>query len=72
MKHISFGPCVALIGSMLISIPQGFAQNTATSEPLRFTVAPNAPSQIAMKTLPKATCVLHAEGDTAAEHSFKT
>jgi Peptidase A4 family len=72
MKHISFGPCVALIGAMLISIPQGFAQNTATSEPLRFTVAPNAPSQIEMKTLPKATCVLHAEGDTAAEHSFKT
>jgi hypothetical protein len=31
MKHIRFIPCVALIGSMLISVPQGFAQNTAAS-----------------------------------------
>jgi len=75
MKHIRFSPCVALIGSMLISVPQGFAQNTAasnSSEPVRLTVAPKASSRITMKTLPKATCVLHAEGDTAAEHSFKT
>jgi hypothetical protein len=74
MKYISYGPCVALIGSLLIGAPQGFAQNSAASipsEPLRLTVAPNASSRITMKTLPKATCVLHAEADNAAEHSFK-
>ncbi len=27
MKCISFGPCVALIGSVLISVPQGFSQD---------------------------------------------
>jgi len=73
MKCISFGPCVALIGSVLISVPQGFSQDAMfQSEPVRLTVAPKSSSRIAMKTLPKATCVLHAEGDTAAEHSFKT
>ncbi len=75
MKCIRFSPCVALIGSMLIGAPQGFAQNTAasnSSEPVRFTVAPNASSRIIMTTLPQATCVLHPEGDKAAGHSFKT
>jgi hypothetical protein len=75
MKCISFGPRVALIGSLLVSALQGFAQNTAasnSSEPVRLTVAPNSSSRITMKTLPKAICVLHAEGDSAAEHSFKT
>ena len=73
MKCISFGPCVALIGSVLISVPQGFSQDAMSqSEPVRLTVAPKSSSRITMKTLPKATCVLHAEGDTAAEHSFKT
>jgi len=75
MKCIRFSPCVALIGSILIGAPQGFAQNSAvsnSSEPVRLTVAPNASSPITMKTLPKATCVLHPEGDKAAGHSFKT
>jgi hypothetical protein len=73
MKCISFGPCVALIASVLISVPQGFSQDAMSqSEPVRLTVAPKSSSRITMKTLPKATCVLHAEGDTAAEHSFKT
>jgi Peptidase A4 family len=69
MNHIRFSPCVALATSMLISAGQGFAQNQ--SEPVRLTVAPNASSRITMQTLPKATCLLHPEGDKAAEHSFK-
>jgi hypothetical protein len=79
MKCIRFSPGVALIASMLMSAPQGFAQNVSQnsagsnqSEPVRLTVVPNASSRIVMKTLPQATCVLHAEGDSAAEHSFKT
>lgn len=69
MNHIRFSPCAALVASMLISVPQGFAQSP--SEPVRLTVAPNASSRITMQTLPQATCLLHAEGDKAAEHSFK-
>jgi hypothetical protein len=69
MNHIRFSPCAALVASMLISVPQGFAQNQ--SEPVRLTVAPNASSRITMQTLPQATCLLHAEGDKSAEHSFK-
>ena len=69
MKYISFGSCVALVGSLLVGAPRGIAQE---SEALRLTVAPNAASTITMKTLPKATCVLHLQGDTAPEHSFKT
>jgi hypothetical protein len=73
MNCISYVPCVALIGSLLIGVPQGFAQNaeSSPSEPLRLSVAPHTSSQIAMKTLPKATCVLHAQGDSDASHSFK-
>jgi hypothetical protein len=74
MKYIRYAPVAALIGTMLIGAPQGFAQNAETSspsEPVRLTVAPNTSSRIAMKTLPKATCVLHAEGDSDAAHSFK-
>src|SRR5258708_4636324 len=73
MNHIRFSPCAALVASMLISVPQGFAQNAVSnqSEPVRLTVAPNASSRITMQTLPKATCLLHAEGDKSAEHSFE-
>lgn len=72
MKLI-YSPCVALIGSLLIGSPQGLAQNaeSSPSEPLRLTVAPNTSSRIAMKTLPKATCVLHPDGDSEPSHSFK-
>jgi hypothetical protein len=72
MKYIRFSPCLALIGSMLIGA-QGFAQNNAGSNaPVRLTVAPSASSRVVMNTIPQATCVLHAEGDNAPEHSFKT
>ena len=73
VKLLSYGPCVALIGSLLIGSPQSFAQNAESSlaEPLRLTVAPQKSSRIAMKTLPKAVCVLHADGDSDTSHSLK-
>jgi hypothetical protein len=73
VKLLGCGPCVALIGSLLIGSPQGFAQNaeSSPSQPLRLTVAPQTSSRIAMKTLPKAVCVLHAEGDTESSRSLK-
>ena len=72
MKCIRFAPGVALIGSLLIGTPQGFSQNAETSEPLRLTVAPNTSSRVTMKALPQSVCVLHAEGDSDATHTFKT
>jgi hypothetical protein len=73
MKLLSYGPCVALIGSLLIGSPQSFAQNAESgpSEPLRLTVAPHTSSRIAMKTLPQATCLLHPDGDSDTSRSFK-
>ncbi len=73
VKLLSYGPCVALIGSLLIASPQGLAQNakSSPSAPLRLTVAPRTSSQIAMKTLPKAVCVLHGDADSDPSHSFK-
>ena len=74
MKTMSFGVFAALSVSLLIGAPQGFPQQSGDSTsrgPVRFTVAPNTSSRIAMKTLPKATCVVHATSDSAAEHSFK-
>jgi hypothetical protein len=74
MKNISLSPLAALIASWLIVTPQGFAQNLADSnpsEPARFTVAPHTSSRIAMKVLPKATCVLHPEGGSGNSHPLK-
>jgi hypothetical protein len=73
VKLLSYGPCVALIGSLLIGSPQGLAQNaeSSPSEPLRLTVAPHKSSRIAMKTLPKALCVLHVDGDSDTSNSLK-
>ena len=74
MKTIRFGAFVALSVSLLIATPQGFPQQSAdfTSRgPVRFTVAPNTSSHIAMKTLPKATCMVHATSDSDAEHEIK-
>jgi hypothetical protein len=73
VKLISYGSAAALIGSLLVGPPQSFAQDAESnaSVPLRLTVAPQTSSRIAMKTLPKAVCVLHAEGDSDASHSFK-
>jgi hypothetical protein len=58
---------------LLIGPPQGFAQGaeSSSSEPLRLTVAPHKSSRIAMKTLPKATCVLHMDGDNDTSCLFK-
>ena len=73
VKLITYGPCAALIGSLLIGSPQGFAQNAESSpnKPLRLTVAPKTSSRISMKTLPKALCLLHPEGDSAPSNPFK-
>jgi len=74
MKTISFGAFVALSLSVLIGEPQGLPQQPTDSNsrgPIRFTVAPNTSSHIAMMTLPKATCVVHAANDSGAEHSIK-
>jgi hypothetical protein len=71
MKYSKFGPLVSLIASFLVSVPGGFAQNQTATEPARFTVAPTKSSLVTLKTLPKATCVLHAEGANDAEHSLK-
>ena len=35
------------------------------------TVAPHTSSRIAMKTLPKAVCALHVDGDSDISRSFK-
>jgi hypothetical protein len=73
MKFISYGACVALIGSLPIWSPQSFAQNaeSSPSEPVRLTVIPHTSSRIAMNTLPKAVCVLHVDGDSDTSRSFK-
>src|ERR1700691_5498253 len=58
VKLLSYGPCVALIGSLLIGSPQGFAQNaeSSPSEPLRLTVAPHTssavPTELRWKLIP--------------------
>lgn len=73
VELIIYSLFVALIGALLIGVPQSFAQNaeSSPSEPLRLTVAPHASSRIAMKTMPKATCVLHVDGDSDASHSLR-
>ena len=73
VKLLSYGPCIALIGSLLIGSPQCLAHDaqSSPSEPLRLTVVPRTSSRIAMKTLPKAVCVLHADGDSDTSRSFK-
>jgi len=73
VKAIRYGAYVTLVGSLLTGPPQTFAQDLESipSAPLRLTVTPHASSRIAMKTLPKAICVLHADGDTAPSRSFK-
>jgi len=74
MKYSKLGPLVSLIAFFVVSLPGGFAQNESANQiapPVRFTVAPTASSAVTMKTLPGATCVLHAEGATDAKHSLK-
>jgi Peptidase A4 family len=74
MKTIRFSAYVALSTSLLIAAPQGFPQQSAdfnSRGPVRFTVAPNTSSHIAMKTLPKATCMVYATSDSDVEHALK-
>src|SRR5438445_12578071 len=73
MKCIRIAPLAAVIASLLIGVPSGIAQSepTISNPTVRLTISPNKSSVVSMKTLPQATCVLHAEGDNAAEHSFK-
>jgi hypothetical protein len=72
-KLIPYGSAAALLGSLLIAPSLTHAQENASTnnEPLRLTVAPHTSSRIAMKTLPKATCTLHADGDSASSRSLK-
>ncbi|MBV9267844.1 MAG: hypothetical protein JO061_16875 [Acidobacteriaceae bacterium] len=44
---------------------------TQAAEPTRLTVAPKTFSPIVVNTLPNATCVLHAEGQSDPEHTMK-
>lgn len=63
-----------LIATLAMSEALGFAQNKLpiqTEPPLRLTVTPKVSSPIVMKTLPQATCVLHAEGASDDEHRLK-
>jgi hypothetical protein len=71
MKCIRIAPLAAVLASLLIGVPSGIAQSepTNTNAPVRLTVAPNTLSVVSMKTLPQATCMLHAEGST--DQSFK-
>lgn len=73
MKCIRLAPLAAVIASLLIGVPSGIAQiEPSTANPaVRLTISPNTSSVVSMKTLPQAICVLHAEGDNAAEHWFK-
>jgi len=69
MKYLSY-TCVTLLASLLTPPQAAFA--ASTTEAAKFTVAPNTSSRIIMQTLPKATCILHPEGDADPTHSFKT
>jgi hypothetical protein len=73
VKVIRYCAYAALIGPLLVVPSQSFAQDAEfiKSEPLRLTVTPHEHSRIAMKTMPKAVCILHAEGDSDPSHSFK-
>jgi hypothetical protein len=72
-RLVSYGPCAALIGSLLTAPLPIFAQDADSipTAPLRFTVAPHISSQIAMQTLPKAVCMLHADGDSDSSRTLK-
>ena len=69
MKYLSY-TCVTLLASMLT--PPQPALGASTGDAARFTVAPNSSSRIVMQAMPKATCILHPEGDADPTHSFKT
>jgi hypothetical protein len=71
MKSIRIAPLAAVLASLLIGVPSGIAQSEPTNAnpAVRLTVTPNKLSVITMKTLPQATCALHAEGTT--DQSFK-
>src|SRR5580704_15733899 len=73
LKLIYCGPWLALLGSLLSGLPQSLAQSSESRlrEPLRLTVAPHTSSRIAMKTLPKAVCALHVDGDSDISRSLK-
>jgi hypothetical protein len=72
-RVLSYAPGVALFGSLAVGPPPGFAQiaDSGRSEPLRLTIAPGNSSRIAMKTMPKAVCLLHEDGVRDTGHSFK-
>jgi len=70
---LALGMQAALTASLLTGVPAAFAQSefsVHSAQPIRLTVAPNASSRISMKTLPKATCVLHLEGASDIQHKL--
>src|SRR6266567_3531745 len=42
-----------------------------TASPIRYTVRPGIASQIVLKTLPRAVCILHQEGEPDPKHSLR-
>ena len=73
VKVLSYVPALALLGSLALGAPPAVAQiaDSDRSEPLRLTIAPRSSSRIAMKTMPKAVCLVHEDGVSDAAHSFK-
>ena len=73
VRVLSYAPGVVLFGSLAMGPSPGFAQiaDSGRSEPLRLTIAPGNSSRIAMKTMPKAVCLLHEDGVSDTGHSFK-
>ena len=70
MKCITHGFRVALLASLLIAVPEGFAQNTEVASPnppVRLRLAGATSSRISLKTVPKARCLLHADGVNDAD-----
>src|ERR1700734_3202704 len=73
VKVLSYVPALALLGSLALGAPPAVAQiaDSDRSEPLRMTITPRSSSRIAMKTMPKAVCLVHEDGVSDAAHSFK-
>jgi hypothetical protein len=70
MKCITHGSLLALLALLLIGVPEGFAQNTEVASPnapARLTVAGATSSRISLKSVPKASCLLHADGVNDAD-----
>jgi len=73
-KYSRLGTLMAVSASLSFSTSNSFAQSgpsIETAQPTRLTAAPAVSSPIEMKTLPEATCLLHAEGATSADPALR-